>query len=80
MVVASSSMRPARASPMRVRYLARSSAEVVDQLSKAARAAWTALSTSPDVPAGMVAITSSVIESMTSMVPVPADGTQAPPM
>ena len=66
-VVAISSVRAPRASPMRLRYLARSSAGVADHASKAALAAATARSTSAAVPAGIVAITSSVTESMTSM-------------
>ena len=80
MMVAISSVRAARASPMRTRVLARSSREVADQAGKAAAAAWTALSTSSTVPSGMVAMTSSVVESMTSRVPVPVEGTQLPLM
>ena len=75
-----SSVRAARASPMRVSSLARSSVEVAAQPGKAAAAASTALSTSSGVPSGMVAKTSSVAESMTSSVPVPVEGTQAPLM
>ena len=80
MTCAISSVRAPSASPMRVRSLARSSREVAAQLGKAAAAAWTALSTSSAVPSGMVAKTSSVAESMTSSVPLPVDGTQAPLM
>ncbi len=79
-VVASSSMRAPRASPMRDRYLARSSTGVCDQDSNAAFAALTARSTSAAVPAGIVAITSSVTESMTSMVSDESDGVNAPSM
>ncbi len=80
MAVAISSMRAPSASPMRVRYLARSSTGVVDQPSKAAFAAATAASTSAAVPAGMVAITSSVTESITSIVSVEPGATHAPSM
>jgi hypothetical protein len=61
--VAISSMRAARPSPTRVRNFARSSGEVCDQDSKAARAACTARSTSSAVPAGIVAMTSPLVES-----------------
>jgi len=80
MMVAISSVRAARASPMRMRALALSSREVVDQAGKAAAAASTAALTSSTVPSGMVAMTSSVVESMTSRVPVPVEGTQRPLM
>ena len=80
MVVAISSMRAPRASPMRLRYLARSSTGVVDHVSKAARAAATARSTSPAVPAGIVAMTSSRHESITSMVSEESEGVQDPSM
>ncbi len=80
MVLAISSVRAARASPMRMSVLARSSREVLDQAGKAAAAACTALSTSSGVPSGMVARTSSVVESMTSSVPVPVEATQLPLM
>ena len=79
-VVAISSIRAARASPIRLRYLARSSAGVLDHVSKAALAAATAPSTSAAVPAGTVAITSSVTESMTSMVSDDSGDVQAPLM
>jgi hypothetical protein len=79
-VVASSSIRAPRASPMRERYLARSSTGVCDHDSNAALAALTARSTSAAVPAGIVAITSSVTESMTSMVSDESDGVNAPSM
>ncbi len=79
-VWAISSVRAARPSEIRDSILARSSTEVADQSAKASAAAWTALSTSSAVPSGMVAITSSLFESTTSSVPVPVEGTQAPPM
>ena len=78
--VAISSMRAPSASPMRVRYLARSSRGVLAHDSNAAAAACTAASTSAAVPDGMVAITPSVTESMTSMVSVEVDATHAPLM
>ncbi len=78
--VAISSIRAMRPSVMRVRYLPRSSTEVVDQESNAFRAAATALSTSSAVPAGTFPITSSVVELTTSIVPLPVEGTQAPSM
>ena len=80
MMVATSSVRAARASPIRVSSLPRSSREVAAQPGKAAAAACTALSTSSGVPSGMVAMTSSVAELMTSSVPLPVEGTQAPLM
>jgi hypothetical protein len=67
-------------SVMRWRYLARSSREVSAQAGKAALAACTARSTSSAVPSGMRPITSSVPALITSMVPVPVDGTHAPSM
>ena len=65
---------------MRLSSLPRSSREVAAQAGNAAAAACTALSTSSAVPSGMVAKTSSVPESMTSRVPDPVEGTQAPLM
>ena len=65
---------------MRLSSLPRSSREVAAQAGKAAAAACAALSTSSGVPSGMVAKTSSVAESMTSRVPLPVEGTQAPLM
>ena len=58
----------------------RSSSGVADQAGKAALAAATARSTSSVVPSGTVPMTSSVVESMTSIDPEPVDGTQAPSM
>jgi len=54
--------------------------DVCDQLGNAALAAATALSTSAAVASGIVPITSSVLELMTSMVSVPVDGIHAPSM
>ena len=79
-IVAMSSIRAARPSLMRVRYLPLSSTEVCDHGPNALRAAWTALSTSSAVPSGIDPITSSVVELTTSSVPVPVDGTHAPSM
>ena len=78
--VASSSARAPSASPIRLRNLARSSTDVLDQVPNAALAAATARSTSAAVPAGTVAITSSETESTTSIVSVESDGVQAPSM
>jgi len=80
MAVAISSMRAPSASPMRVMYLARSSTGVVDHVSNASLAARTAASTSAAVPEGMLAITSSVTESMTSIVSLLLEATQPPLM
>ena len=80
MVVAISSVRAPRASPIRLRYLARSSGDVAAQSGNAALAAATARSTSEAEPEGIVAITSSVTESMTSSVPAPSEAVQAPSM
>jgi hypothetical protein len=63
---------------MRVQNLARSSAGVAAQPSKAPRAACTARSTSSAVPSGIRAITSPFDESNTSIDPEPDDGTHAP--
>ena len=79
-VVASSSMRAPRASPMRDRYLARSSTGVADHESNAALAAGDGAVDVGGGAGGIVAITSSVTESMTSMVSVESDGVQAPSM
>ena len=78
--LAMSMVRAPRPSVMRCRYLPRSSTEVCDQLSKAALAAFTALSTSSGVPSGIVPMTSSVVALTTSMVPFPLEATQAPSM
>ena len=79
-MVAISSMRPMRPSAMREQYLPRSSFEVAAQPSKAARAALAALSTSAAEPAGMRPKISPLVESKTSIDPVPSDGTHAPSM
>ena len=80
MTWAISAMRAWRPSVIRCRYLPRSSTEVDDQPGSAALAAFAALSTSAGVPSGIVPMTSSVVELMTSMVPLPVDGTQLPSM
>ena len=76
--LAISSMRPPRASPMRLMYFARSAAGRALQPSNAALAAAAAFATSPAVPSGTVAMTSSVRESCTAMVPLPSLSTQRP--
>ncbi len=58
----------------------RSSTGRADHAGKAALAAATARSTSSVVPSGTVPMTSSVVESITSIEPEPVDGTQAPSM
>ena len=55
---------------MRLQYLARSSLEVAAQPSNAARAALAAASTSAAVPAGIVPMTSPLVESKTSIEPL----------
>jgi hypothetical protein len=60
--------------------LARSSGLVAAHPSKAARAALAAASTSAALPAGMRPMTSPLVESNTSIVPFPWDGTHAPSM
>src|SRR4051794_27547694 len=72
-MVAISSMRAARPSPMRVQNLPRSSGDVCDHVSNAARAAFAALSTSSAVPSGIVPMTEPSVESNTSIVPLPVD-------
>jgi hypothetical protein len=78
--VAISSMRAPRPSEMRVQNLARSSGLLADHSGKAARAALAAASTSAAVPWGMRPMTSPLVESYTSIEPVPDDATQAPSM
>ncbi len=63
-----------------VRMAVRSATGVADQAGKAAAAAATARSMSSRVPSGTDPMTSSVVESITSIDPDPEDGTQAPPM
>ena len=77
-VCAISAMRAPRPSVMRWRYFARSSRGVFDHAGNAALAAATAFSTSSGVPSGIVPITSSVVELMTSSDPAPVEGTHAP--
>src|ERR1035437_5453302 len=77
---ARSSIRVANACETWVNSSVRFSTGVADQAGNAARAAATARSTSLVDPSGMDPITSSVVESMTSMVPFPVEGTHSPPM
>ena len=80
MADAISSRRPPSASPMRFMYLARSSFGSVLHDPNAAFAAAAAFATSPGVPSGIVAITSSVSESNTEIVVVPSEATHWPLM
>ena len=80
MTWAISGVRACSASFRRMRYFWRSSTGVAAHPSNAVRAAVTALSTSLAVPSGIEPITSSVPALMTSIVPVPSEGTQAPSM
>ena len=80
MTSAISGLRSARPSAMAAMNFERSSRSVKPQVWKASLAAWTARSTSSAVPSGMWPITSSVLASMTSIVPEPVDGTHAPLM
>ena len=73
-----SSMRATSASPIAFRYLARSAFGNVLQERKAALAAAAALATSPAVPSGIVAMTSSFVESKTEMVFLPSEATHWP--
>ena len=80
MISAISSRRASSASATRCSNLPRSGAGCSDHAGNAALAAATARSMSAGSPAGMVAKTSSVVESITSRVPVPAGATQEPSM
>ena len=80
MTEASSSVRAARPSEIRARSLDLSAAGVADHAGKAAAAALTARSTSSGVPSGILPMTSSVVELMTSSVPVPVEATHTPSM
>ena len=80
MTSAISSRRASSSSATRRRSLPRSSAGWLDHAGNAALAAATARSMSPGAPSGMVANTSSVVESMTSSVPRPSGSTHAPSM
>ncbi len=80
MSVAISVVRADSASWTRSRVLDRSSLDVADHSPKASAAHRAARSTSSGVPAGMVPMTSSVAELMTSITSLPVDETQAPPM
>ena len=75
-----SSMRAARPAESFCSMAARSATGVCDQDGNAAFAAATARSTSAGVPSGIRAMTSSVLELVTSRVPVPAGFTHLPPM
>jgi hypothetical protein len=79
MSAATSSIRSPSACAIRVIQSARSSTDVRDQPSNAARAAATARSTSSAVPSGIEPMTSSVAALTTSSRPVPLDGTHSPP-
>ena len=76
--VAISSIRAARPSAMRAQYLARSVGDVAAQPGNAALAAATAASTSAGGALGDGPHDLSVVELVTSSVPVPLLGTQAP--
>ena len=80
MTSAISAERACSASLRRTMYFWRSSTGVADHESNARRAAATALSTSLAVPSGIEPMTCSVPALMTSIVPVPSEGTQAPSM
>ncbi len=69
-----------RASLTLVRRAVRSSTGVDAQPGKACRAAATAASMSSMVPSGTEPMTASVVESITSIVPAPVEGTHAPPI
>ena len=69
-----SSMRAARASLIAFRYFARVAGGVVLHETNAALAAFAALATSLAVPSGIVAMTSSFVESKTDKVFFPSDG------
>jgi hypothetical protein len=79
-VVAISSLRAASPAAIARISSARSTSPVCDQLSKAARAAATARSTSSGLPCGMRPITSSVAAFTTSIVSLPVGSTHSPPM
>ncbi len=61
-------------------YPSRSSRGSADHDGNAAPAAATAASTSAAVPSGIEPMTSSFDGLTTSMLPLPAEGTQVPPM
>ena len=75
-----SSIRALSACAIRASQSARSSTVVSDHVSNAARAAATARSTSSALPSGMLPITCSVVELMTSITPLPEEATHSPPM
>ena len=73
-----SSMRATSASPIAFRYLARSAFGNELQERNAALAAAAALVTSAAVPSGIVAMTSSLVESKTEIVFEPSEATHWP--
>ena len=73
-----SSMRATSASPIAFRYLARSAFGKLLHERKAALAAAAAFVTSDAVPSGMVAMTSSLVESKTEIVFLPSEATHWP--
>ena len=75
-----SSPRSASAALIAVQASTRDSTGTWRQASKPARAASTARSMSSGVPSGIVPITCSVVESMTSIVSLPDGSTHSPPM
>lgn len=77
---ASASLRAFRPSAIFWMISARLGAGVAAQPSNAARAAATAASASAALPSGMVPITASVVEWITSMVPLPCGATHWPLM
>ena len=80
MSAAISSWRLYSAAPIAAQASARSWTGTWLHTSNAARAAATARSTSSGVPSGTLPMTSSVVGSMTSMVPAPAGLVHSPPM
>ena len=79
-VSAISWLRAPMPSDMACRNLDRSCGSVCDQVSNAVFAALAARSTSSAVPSGIRPMTSSVEALITSIEPVPDDGTHAPSM
>ena len=79
-VAATSSLRSPSPAAIALSRPARSSREVSDQAGKAARAAATARSASSAEQAGIVPMTSSVVELITSIGSEPCGCTHSPPM
>ena len=75
-----SSPRSASAALIAVHTSTRDSTGTCRQASKPARAASAARSTSSAVPSGIRPIACSVVESITSIVPLPDGSTHSPPM